>query len=89
MSCVRILRRCFGWRTSAFCSAGGLSAKSGRLELTFLVRARGRAEGVEVQRVKGAPEAAGACVQKLLKNRRVGTPSEDPVGVTVSFELAR
>jgi hypothetical protein len=69
--------------------AGGLSAKSGRLELTFLVRARGRAEGVEVQRVKGAPEAAGACVQKLLKNRRVGTPSEDPVGVTVSFELAR
>lgn len=69
--------------------AGGLGAKAGRLELTFLVRARGRAEGVEVKRVKGAPEAAGACVQKLLKNRRVGTPSEDPVGVTVTFELAR
>jgi len=68
--------------------AGGLTGKSARLELTFLVRARGRAEGVEVKRVKGVAESAGACVQKVLKNRRVGTPTEDPVGVTVTFELA-
>lgn len=68
---------------------GGLEKASGTLKVQFLVRARGRAEGVEVLSAQGVPEGAGACVQKLLKNRSVGHPTADPVGVTVVLQFKR
>ncbi len=68
---------------------GGLSAKKGSIKLSFLVRARGRAEGVEVASSKGITEAAEGCVRLLLKNRAVGAPSADPVGVIVTYSLER
>jgi hypothetical protein len=52
----------------------------------FLVRARGKAEGVEVK-PQGAPQAAAQCVRALLKNRTIGIPSADPTGVTVVYSL--
>lgn len=67
--------------------AGGLPGASGTLKVQFLVRARGRAEGVEVLTAKGLPDGAEACVRKLLKNRSVGAPSADPVGVTLTLTL--
>jgi hypothetical protein len=67
--------------------AGGLSGPSGSIKVQFLVRARGRAEGVEVLSAKGAGENAAECVRLLLKNRPVGAPTADPVGVTVTFSL--
>jgi hypothetical protein len=62
---------------------GGLSKATGTLKIQFLVRARGRAEGVEVLSSQGISPEAAACVRQFLKNRNVGHPSSDPVGVTV------
>ncbi len=68
-------------------SAGGLSSKTGQIETQFLVRARGKAEGVEVLKVKGVAESVSPCIQGLLKNKRVGIPTADPVGVTFIINL--
>jgi hypothetical protein len=75
--------------TKCIATNGGLSAKKGSVKLSFLVRARGRAEGVEVASAKGISEDAAGCIRVLLKNRAVGAPSADPVGVTVTFTLER
>jgi hypothetical protein len=66
---------------------GGLTAPTGKLKLQFLVRARGRAEGVEILDAKGVRDEAADCVRVLLKNRVVGPPTADPVGVTVTLTL--
>jgi hypothetical protein len=66
---------------------GGLTAATATLKIQFLVRARGRAEGVEVLSAKGLGTDAAACVRVLLKNKPVGPPSADPVGVTVTITL--
>jgi hypothetical protein len=76
--------------TVARCVAenGGLSGRRGRLDVQFLVRARGRAEGVEVTAAKGVQAEAGRCVQQALKNKWVGAPTAEPVGVAVTFQLS-
>jgi hypothetical protein len=51
------------------------------------VRARGRAEGVEVTGARGVSADASACVRVLLKNKAIGAPTADPVGVTVTVTL--
>lgn len=66
---------------------GGLAGASGSMKLQFLVRMQGRAEGVEVLSAKGVSPEAQRCVRLLLKNKSVGTPSVDPVGVTVTLTL--
>jgi hypothetical protein len=66
---------------------GGLQGAAGSLKVQFLVRARGRAEGVEVLSAKGVSAEAAQCVRLLLKNKAVGAPSSDPVGVTVVLSL--
>lgn len=66
---------------------GGLTGASGSFKVKFLVRPRGRAEGVDVSAVKGVTTAAATCVEKLWKNRAVGEPTADPTGVTVTFNL--
>jgi hypothetical protein len=67
---------------------GGLAGAAGSVKLQFLVRARGRAEGVEILKAKGITPEARECIRLALKNRRVGEPSADPVGVTVTLTLA-
>jgi hypothetical protein len=62
---------------------GGLAGESGSVKIQFLVRSRGRAEGVEVLAAKGVSAEAAGCVRRLLKNKAIGAPSADPVGVTV------
>jgi hypothetical protein len=64
---------------------GGLQGSSGSMKVQFLVRARGRAEGVEVLSAKGVAPEAQTCVRVLIKNRAIGAPSADPVGVTVTL----
>jgi hypothetical protein len=66
---------------------GGLTAATGTLKVQFLVRNRGRAEGVEILNAKGIGPDAAACVRVLLKNKPIGPPSADPVGVTVTISL--
>jgi hypothetical protein len=62
---------------------GGLGADAGTIKIQFLVRSRGRAEGVEVLAAKGVSAEASACVRRLVKNKAIGAPTADPVGVTV------
>jgi hypothetical protein len=66
---------------------GGLSGEAGSLKIQFLVRSRGRAEGVEVLAAKNVSSEAAACVRVLIKNKAIGAPSADPVGVTVVISL--
>jgi hypothetical protein len=66
---------------------GGLSGASGSLKVQFLVRSRGRAEGVEILASKGVSAEAAACVRLLLKNKPIGSPTADPVGVTLTISL--
>jgi hypothetical protein len=66
---------------------GGLTGATGTIKIQFLVRNRGRAEGVEVLSAKGVSPDAAACVRVLLKNKPIGPPSADPVGVTVTISL--
>jgi len=66
---------------------GGLSGVSGSMTVSFLVRVRGRAEGVEVSKRKGVSAEAGECIRKLLKNKAIGAPSADPVGVSFTISL--
>jgi hypothetical protein len=68
---------------------GGLSGDAGRLDVQFLVRERGRAEGVEVTRAQKVSSEAAQCVQKLLRNRPIGVPTDDPVGVIYAYKLRR
>jgi hypothetical protein len=66
---------------------GGLSKASGSMKVQFIVRARGRAEGVEILSSQGVTSEANACVRLLLKNKSVGAPTADPVGVTFVVNL--
>lgn len=71
------LARCVG-------DAGGVPrGEEGSVVVRFLVRAPGKAEGVDVAQSRGVPAEGLACVKKLLQNRFVGTPSIEPIGVRV------
>jgi hypothetical protein len=76
--------------TVARCVAehGGLSVRRGRIDLQFLVRARGRAEAVEIAGTRGVEAEAARCVQQVLKNRWLGAPTAEPVGVDLTFLLS-
>jgi hypothetical protein len=64
---------------------GGLTGESATVKVQFLVRSRGRAEGVEVLAAKGVSAEAAGCVRLVLKNKAIGAPTADPVGVTVTI----
>ncbi len=84
----KMLHKTLGKVATCVEQADGLTGGAGFFKVQFLVRVRGRAEGVEVLQRKGASKSAGDCVRKMLKNRWVGTPTEDPVGVTFRYNLA-
>lgn len=68
---------------------GGLKADKGEVHIRFLVRSKGIAEGVSVQkRINVSPEAA-RCIADVVDRRRVGVPDEPLVGATLIMKLAR
>jgi hypothetical protein len=66
---------------------GGMQAQRARIVLRFLVRERGRAEGVEVKSVNGVTEAAAECIADVVDRRYVGYPAAPIVGATLPIEL--
>ena len=66
---------------------GGLHRPATRVKLMFLVRPRGIAEGMIISSARNVPPRVVSCVKKLIEHQHVGTPSNDPVGVTVLLEL--
>jgi len=59
------------------------------VELRFLVRAPGKAEGVDVGGVHGMSADMVRCVRAALAGRLVGSPSSDPVGVSFSLHVRK
>lgn len=68
---------------------GGLSADKGEVHVRFLVRQRGRAEGVSVAKRAGVSAKAAACIADVVDRRAVGTPDAPMVGATAVIEVAR
>jgi hypothetical protein len=66
---------------------GGLTAESGRVVLRFLVRERGRAEGVTVKSVSGMSDQAARCIANVVDRRFVGYPAAPIVGATLPISV--
>jgi hypothetical protein len=67
--------------------AGGLTGPNGEVHVRFLVRARGRAEGVSVAKRAGVTPEAARCVAEVVDRRLVGTPDVPMVGATVVIKF--
>lgn len=83
----RQLRRPLDRYVACVESNGGLSADTGKVTLRFLVRERGRAEGVAVKDRRGVSLAAAKCIADVVDRRYVGYPAAPIVGATLSIEL--
>jgi hypothetical protein len=66
---------------------GGLEGAEGKVTVRFLVRERGRAEGVLVKDRQGVSLAAAKCVAEVVDRRFVGYPAAPIVGATLSIEF--
>jgi hypothetical protein len=64
-----------------------LDGANGSVRVTFLVRAPGRAEGVDVAQSRSMSGELLRCVTNELSGRMIGTPTTDAVGVSVTFRL--
>ena len=68
---------------------GGLKGASGEVHVRFLVRSKGVAEGVSVQkRSPNISAEAARCIAEVVDRRRVGVPDEPLVGATVVIKLS-
>jgi hypothetical protein len=66
---------------------GGLEGVEGRVTVRFLVRERGRAEGVAVKDRLGVSLAAAKCVAEVVDRRFVGYPAAPIVGASLSIDF--
>jgi len=62
---------------------GGLHGESGEVHVRFLVRSKGIAEGVSVQKRVNVNADAARCVSEVVDRRHVGVPDQPLVGATV------
>ncbi len=67
---------------------GGLTGNQGKVVVRFLVRERGRAEGVSVKSSSGMSKEAAACIAEVVDRRYVGYPAAPIVGATIPIELS-
>jgi hypothetical protein len=67
---------------------GGLTDKAARVVVRFLVRERGRAEGVSVKSHQGLSLDAAKCIADVVDRRYVGYPAAPLVGATIPIELS-
>jgi hypothetical protein len=68
---------------------GGLKEKTAEIYVRFLVRARGRAEGVSVSKRVNLSTEAARCVAEVVDRRYVGVPNEPQVGASVLVKFTR
>ncbi len=68
---------------------GGLKDKEGEVQVRFLLRQRGRAEGVSVAKRSGVSAEAARCVSDVVDRRYVGVPEAPIVGATVVIKFAK
>jgi len=68
---------------------GGLEGAVGQVEVKFLVRERGRAEGATVAKSQGVSEAAARCIADVIDRRPTGTPEAPIVSATATIRIRR
>jgi len=66
-----------------------LTKNEGTIDLKFLVRAPGRAEGVDVDKARGLSGDVVKCMTSVLARSYIGAPSDDPVGVAITVRVRR
>jgi hypothetical protein len=66
---------------------GGLTGAHGRVQVRFLVRELGRAEGVLVKEREGVSLEAAKCIAGVIDRRNVGYPEAPIVGATIAIDL--
>jgi hypothetical protein len=66
-----------------------LTKNEASIDLRFLVRAPGRAEGVDVDKARGLSGDVVRCMTSVLARSYVGAPSDDPVGVAITVRVKR
>lgn len=67
---------------------GGLTAKQAKVVVRFLVREKGRAEGVGIKSHAGVSLAAAQCIAEVVNLRYVGYPAAPIVGATIPIVLS-
>lgn len=75
----------------ARCAAAenALTKGEGTVDLRFLVRAPGRAEGVGADKARGLSADVVRCMTTVLARSYIGAPSDDPVGVGVTVRVRK
>lgn len=68
---------------------GGLKEPSGEVQVRFLLRAKGRAEGVSVAKRIGVTTEAARCISEVVDRRYVGVPDAPLVGATVTIKFVK
>jgi len=68
---------------------GGLKDGSGEVQVRFMLRQRGRAEGVSVAKRSGVSAEAARCVSEVVDRRYVGVPEAPIVGATVAIKFVK
>ena len=68
---------------------GGLRGDEGEVQVRFLVRERGRAEGVVVKKRRAVSEKAAACIADVVDRRFVGHPDVPIVGATLVVKVTK
>jgi len=68
-------------------SYGGITQSPAQVTLRFLVRERGRAEGITVKEKSGMSAGAAKCVADVVDRRFVGYPAAPIVGADLSIEF--
>ncbi len=68
---------------------GGLKEATGEVQVRFMLRAKGRAEGVSVAKRSAVTTEAARCVSEIVDRRFVGVPDAPIVGATVVIKFAR
>jgi hypothetical protein len=66
---------------------GGLKGETGEVDVRFLVRSKGIAEGVSVQKRVNVSAEAARCVSEVVDRRHVGVPDQPLVGATVVIKF--
>lgn len=68
---------------------GGLKAPSAHVEVRFLVRERGRAEGAAAEKFQGMSEAAASCIAQVVDRRQTGTGAGPVVAATATIRVRK
>jgi hypothetical protein len=68
---------------------GGVEGDGAEVTVRFLVRERGRAEGVSVSRRKGLSAKAAQCVAQVVDRRQAGAPEVPLTGASVVIKFSK